>query len=97
MEKPCPLLLTDGKMELKREMKELRKEMDALRQIYLRLHEIYVDRKRRYEAIDKEWALRDGRLKVIQGGKSTEPKKRRQMTQDQINDLIAELEGLIVS
>jgi predicted nuclease with TOPRIM domain len=94
-----PMLLTDGRKELKDDLKQLKKEMEVLLQVYYRLELDYKNKKKRYERIDREWALRDGRLKVVkEEAKAAETKLEKQlknMTQEEIDELVKELSELV--
>lgn len=87
------LLLTDGRRELKQELTQRKKELETLSQLLHRLESEYFYLKHRYQTIDREWALRDGRLKVIKAEKA--PKSSPRLTQDEINALIEEIGNLI--
>jgi chromosome segregation ATPase len=87
------LLLTDGRRELRTELKSRRNELETLSQLLHRLEEEYGDLKRRYQTIDKEWALRDGRLKVVTA--EPRPKKEKKLTQEEVEQLIEELSKMV--
>jgi hypothetical protein len=93
------MLLTDGRKELKDDLKQLKKEMEVLLQIYYRLEQDYKGKKKRFERIDREWALRDGRLKVVKEEKEAKEtameKKLKEMTQEEIDELVKELSELV--
>jgi len=87
------LLIEDEKVVLARELKKLKDEMDSLKQTYLRLDVIHKTKKQRYEEIDKSRAMKDGRLRVV--ASTTKVKEPKKMTQEQIDQLLAELQDLI--
>ncbi len=75
------------------ELKTRRNELETLSQLLHRLELEYADLKRRYQTIDKEWALRDGRLKVIKD--APRPKKEKKLSQEEIEQLIDELSKMV--
>ena len=83
------LLLTDGRAELKAELRHRKNELETLSQLIHRLESEYSDLRTRYQEIDKAWALRDGRFKVIKA--TPKEKKPKNLTQEEINRLIEEL------
>jgi archaellum component FlaC len=85
-------LLTDGKSELLKEIRKRKSALDALRQEYYRLESEYKDLKKRYELIDREWAMRT-KIRVINSVKKSTVTSH--LTQEQINNLLNELADLI--
>lgn len=85
-------LLGDGREALNRDLIELKSKLDCLKMKYLKTYEIYIEKKKRYELLDRKWAERDGRLKVIKS--EQKPKTQKQMTQEEILRLIGDLEDM---
>ena len=93
------LLLTDGRDALKQDLKQLKKEMEVILQVYYRLENEYKGKKKRFEKIDREWALRDGRLHIVkEAPKQAETKLEKQlknMSEEEILDFIEDLKNLV--
>ena len=86
--------IEDEQVVRRRELRQLHSEMESLKQIYYRLECEYKEKKLVYCEIDKKRALHDGRLRVVKPSIKP-PKPVQEMSQDQVNDLIRELEQLI--
>ena len=93
------LLLTDGRDALKADLKQLKHEMEVLLQVYYRLENEYKGKKKRFEKIDREWALRDGRLHIVkEAPKQVETKLEKDlkaMSQEEIEEFIKDLKNLV--
>jgi predicted nuclease with TOPRIM domain len=93
------LLLTDGRDALKQDLKQLKKEMEVILQVYYRLENEYKGKKKRFEKIDREWALRDGRLHIVkEAPKQVETKLEKDlkaMSQEEIEEFIKDLKNLV--
>jgi len=87
-------VLSDGMADLRKELINLKNQMDGLKQVYLKLEQEYLTKRARYEVIDRQWAERDGRLKVSKVSKE-KPKEEKALTPEQLSNLIAELEDMV--
>jgi len=93
-------LITDEKIELRKELRELKVQIDFLSSMLLSLKFAYSEKKKRYEEIDAKRAMVDGRLKVVQlptrGGtrKSGTAKQLDSLSKGQLLSLIAALETI---
>ena len=95
---PTPMIfpqIEDEKLVLHRDIVKLKNELFALKQIYLRLDTEYKVKKKRYEKIDKQRALVDGRLHIVKPNEKAEKNPFSHMSQDEINNLVEELKELI--
>lgn len=85
--------IADGREALLSDLIELKAKLDHLKSVYLKTELIYKEKKRRFERLDRAWAERDGRLRIIKT--EPKPKVKKEMTQDEIMSLIGELEAMI--
>jgi len=85
--------LGDGREALHRDLVEMKRQLDHLKSLYLKIYVRYAEKKNRYEVLDRAWAERDGRLKKYKV--APKPKIQKQMSQEEILKLIADLEQMV--
>jgi hypothetical protein len=87
-------LIEDRKITLAKQLRHMQARMYYLRLAANLIECQYKEKKQEYEALDKERALIDGRLRKIKV-EAKAPKPPKQLSQEELLDLIKELEDML--